>query len=372
MKSKSQIRDTETPRILLLSNMYPAEKSPAYGIFVKNIYTQLDEAGVDIKKCVIKGQRKTQLGKLSAYTMFLLKAMLRLIFTRRMVYIHFIAHTSLPVIMVSAFRRLNVVAHVHGGDVMAQPQVSEKWTSIKSSMAKRTLKLSSRVIVPSKYFSDFIQKEFSVDLNLVFVSPSGGVNTQRFIPSAREPQRNIQLGYVGRLDIGKGVDTLLKAVKLLTEQEQNIQLTLIGSGREHDRLVQYVANNNLVNVCSFVGSLTQSELATYYQKFDYLIFPSELNESLGLVGLEAMSCGVPVVTPGHAGIGDYFLDEKNGFKYVLGDHVSLSQTLSDLPSVDSDTYRHMARHCRLTALKFDSEVVKEELINELSMLCLNR
>jgi glycosyltransferase involved in cell wall biosynthesis len=370
--NESQSHTRQAPRILLLSNMYPTDESPSYGIFVKNIYTQLESAGIDIKKCVIEGQSRTKLGKLLDYAFYVVKAIFIIMFTRRIVYIHFIAHTSIPVVIMSIFRRFNIVAHIHGGDVMAQPNVNKKWASMKSIVAKRTLMLSKRVIVPSQYFSDFVQTTFSVDPNSIFVSPSGGVDTQRFQPVERQPQKVIKLGYVGRLDSGKGVDILLKAMRVLMEQGVHIQLTVVGAGKEQEKLVQYAIDNNLSEACRFIGVLTQSELVAYYQTFDYFVFPTELNESLGLVGLEAMSCGVPVITSGHAGIGDYFENRVNGFKFEFGSYISLCDVLSNLPLVSSTIYRQMAEQCRLTALKFDSEVVKEKLVKELSMLSFER
>ena len=365
--SNSPQKNRKKVRILLLSNMYPSTKAPSYGIFVKNIYSQLEEANIDIAKCVIKGQRKSRVGKLLAYTAYTVKAFFRLAFTQRTLYIHFVAHTSFPVLILSLFRRFSIVSHVHGGDVMFQPGVSQYWTSIKNNLAKRTLSLSNRVIVPSHYFSEYLQQKMKVDARSIFVSPSGGIETKRFVPVDKAQHKTLRLGYVGRLDEGKGVHTLLKALKHSLDNGAKVSLTVVGAGSEYEKLAQYVLDNELSNACSFVGVVAQRELVTYYQQFDYFVFPSELNESLGLVGLEAMSCGIPIVTTGNAGIGDYFDDQVNGFKYCLGDHQSLSETISMLPVVTSSRYQEMAKQCRLTALKFDSNLVKQNLIKDFSL-----
>ena len=364
MKDDNYAKHDKTLRILLLSNMYPSEKTPSYGIFVKNIYMQLLEAGIDIDKCVIEGQRSTKVGKLLAYAIYIVKSLFRLLFTRRTIYIHFVAHTSFPVLILSLFRRFNIVAHVHGGDVMFQPKVSKSWTSIKTKMAEKTLRLSKRIIVPSHYFSDFIQQKFDVDAQAVFVSPSGGIDTNHFVPVSRKSNSVIKLGYVGRIDPGKGVYTLLQAMKLLSDKNEKVELAIVGTGRESEQMRQYTLNNGLSKICQFVGGSAQHELVNYYQSFDYFVFPTELNESLGLVGLEAMSCGIPIITSGQAGISDYFADKVNGFKYRSGDHNSLSEVISNLPSVDSSVYQKMAEECRLTALEFDSVLVKHKLIDD--------
>jgi glycosyltransferase involved in cell wall biosynthesis len=355
-------------RVLLLSNMYPSTDSPSYGIFVKNIYTQFREVDIDIQKCVIEGQSHTKLGKVFSYAIYVLKALFMLAFTRRLVYIHFVAHTSFPVLLLSLFRRFDIVAHVHGGDVMTQPQVGKRWTSIKTIMAEKTLRLSKKVIVPSQYFSEFLQNEFRIDARSIFVSPSGGVDTRLFLPAEKKAENTITLGYVGRLDPGKGVNTLLEAMNVLNKQRKQVSLTVVGTGNEKESLHQFVIENGLNGTCCFVDALAHQDLVGYYQTFDYFLFPSELNESLGLVGLEAMACGTPIITTGRAGISDYFKNKVNGFQFDSGNHLSLSEVISNLPPTESSIYQRMAKQCRQTALKFDSELVKKALIREFSII----
>ncbi|MDN4503157.1 glycosyltransferase [Alteromonadaceae bacterium BrNp21-10] len=349
--------------ILILSNMYPSKLSPSYGIFVRNIEKSLLNDGFNVDVIAIRGRRTSILGKLIAYLQFYFTAFLRLLFTKRVVYLHFVAHTSLPLIIVRCIRKLFIVSHVHGGDVMVAKHENALGEKIKERLAKLVLQRSNLIIVPSKYFANFVSQKFNLVSSKLIVSPSGGVDTNKFVPIDKimgKKNDSLYLGYVGRLDAGKGVDTLIKAFSLLSTT-QNVKLAIVGGGKKMQEYANMVASLGGQSRCTFLGETKQSHLPNIMQIFDYLIFPSELDESLGLVGLEAMACGVPIVTSGRAGIGEYFVDGLNGIQFESGNIKDLSARLKLLPSIDSEQYRELCINARLTALQFDREKVEKEL-----------
>ena len=137
-----------------------------------------------------------------------------------------------------------------------------------------------------------------------------------------------RLLYVGRLDAWKGVDTLLRAVTLLPA---DTTLTCYGRGgaEQRARLGRLAETLGISERVSF-GSLERHELAARYQSADAVVFPSEWDEPFGLVPLEAMACGTPVVATGVGGSAEFLRDGYNSVLFPAGDAVKLAAALQRL------------------------------------------
>jgi D-inositol-3-phosphate glycosyltransferase len=135
---------------------------------------------------------------------------------------------------------------------------------------------------------------------------TGGIDRQRFQPmdkpSARQRLgidiRDLMLLSVGRLTPLKGQYRIIGAMARLGK-EYRARLILVGGDGQGDpeqtRLVQLADELGVGSQVRFCGSVPQTELADYYAAMDMLVLASHY-ESFGLVGLEALACGRPVVT----------------------------------------------------------------------------
>jgi glycosyltransferase involved in cell wall biosynthesis len=143
-----------------------------------------------------------------------------------------------------------------------------------------------------------------------------GVDTETFHPdraslemrhhlSQGEPGRPLLL-YVGRL----GAEKEIERIKPVLEAIPGARLAIIGDGPHRGNLEQYFAGTPT----NFVGYLHGQELAAAYASADAFIFPSR-TETLGLVLLEAMAAGCPVVAAKSGGIPDIVTDGKNGYLF---------------------------------------------------------
>ena len=103
--------------------------------------------------------------------------------------------------------------------------------------------------------------------------------------------------YVSRIDTGKGWDVLIDAVSELKSKRKIIgkRVLFVGYGTQTELLEKKIKELNLLEYCSYLGPKTHQELNELYHRADVMIFPTMLYESLGLVGLEAMACGCPVI-----------------------------------------------------------------------------
>ncbi len=143
-----------------------------------------------------------------------------------------------------------------------------------------------------------------------------GVDTETFHPNLasmemrsrltqNHPESHLLL-YVGRLSAEKEIER----IKFILEAIPNARLALVGDGPHRQALEKHFAGTNSY----FVGYLAGTELASAFASADAFIFPSR-TETLGLVLLEAMAAGCPVVAARSGGIPDIVTDAVNGYLF---------------------------------------------------------
>jgi glycosyltransferase involved in cell wall biosynthesis len=137
-----------------------------------------------------------------------------------------------------------------------------------------------------------------------------------------------RLLFVGRIDERKGIDAIIRALPLLPPAAR---LELIGSGdtahlEELHALVRELGVQDRVQF----GVVDRRNLAARYADADAFIFPSTWSEPFGIVPLEAMACGTPVVATGTGGTGEFLRDGHNALFFAPGDPQSLAAALNRL------------------------------------------
>ena len=348
-------------RILVISNLYPSKEMPFHGSFVKNFVDDLVEYNGQENTfcCVLKGRHYNLLAKLYQYIVFYAKIFYSLIFhDYDYVYVHLITHASLPIRIVSWFKKLNLIFNIHGEDLLVQSRLA----SIFLEIAKPMLYKSRLVVVPSHFFKKkTIELLPQLDKNKIFVSASSGVK-DIFYHTPLGKKRNNIIGYVSRIDRGKGWDTLLKAIKILSDKKITPIVEIIGSGLEVDKMHNLIAEYRLENII-YMGAIAHDDLPDYYKKMDVFIFPTKLEESLGLVGLEAMSSGVPIIASMKGGIQDYLVNEINGLYFSCDDEIDLSKKIVDLLNMDDEKYRAMCINAYDKSLEYKASIVNKRLFD---------
>lgn len=120
----------------------------------------------------------------------------------------------------------------------------------------------------------------------------------------------INILFVGRIEERKGLIYLLKAYNILQKRYSNLRLIVVGDGPLKNDCENYVKENKLMEVY-FEGRVGK-ELPSYYKSADIFVSPAIFGESFGLVLLEAMACGVPVVAFANSGYRDLLGRSKVG------------------------------------------------------------
>jgi phosphatidylinositol alpha-mannosyltransferase len=188
-----------------------------------------------------------------------------------------------------------------------------------------------------------------------------GVDVARFSPGA--PPARLGPGptvvCVGRLDPRKGVAHLIDALPALAAQVPDVRLVVVGDGPLRRRLARR-ARRTAPERVSFRGAVAPGELAGYYTGADAVCCPATHNESFGIVILEAMACGRPVVATGIPGYRVLMRDDENGRVVAPGRPEALTEALIDV-LLHSERARRMGARGRETALGYSWKLVGEKL-----------
>ena len=158
--------------------------------------------------------------------------------------------------------------------------------------------------------------------------------------------QTFELLFVGRLVVQKGIADLIQTMKYL--KNPDIHLTIIGDGMDREMFERMVVENNLSDSILFKGQIQWGEeLWKEMQAAHCLILPS-YNEGLGMVCVEAMANGLPVIGSNQGGIPDIVKDSKNGLLIEPGNIPAIAEAILRLYE-DEMFRRELANHAIKTA-----------------------
>ena len=352
--------------IFLISNMYPSDIHPSYGIFVKNFEDALIKEGHSIQKTVIKGRGENAFEKVSKYLLFFFDVWRRLLFAKYdLIYIHYASHSILPLVPFRVFIKRPIIINAHGDDILPSSLSSKVIFKLTYKFITRSIMM----VVPSPFFKKVAFKAYQHPN--IFVSPSGGVDVNIFYPDPNQPSNeNLRIGYVSRIDHGKGWDVFLQALHKLKEKDPTISFEgiLVNTGADVPRMRKMIQALELDQSIQYLGLKPQDRLPKIYRSFDLLVFPTLLQESLGLVGLEAMACGIPVVGSRIGGLQDYIIDNENGYLFIPGDIQGLYTKLISYAKLPDTAKQKMKTNAYKKAQEYEMRKISLELINKLKSI----
>lgn len=301
-------------KILLINNGYPSKTNKQYTAYIKSIKESLESSGQSVDLLVMYadfGDRK--FSKIMAY----LKYYLKLFFFKEyekydFVYINNYPHSFLP-LMLRLKGMKNLIIHWHGADIFAEKLHSK----ILNKISYWFIPKSCKHIAPSKYFADAVAKTLHVTKEDVFVSASGGVNIDIFIPKKKQKD-GFYLGFASHVSKEKGFDMFAKMIDEVELLEKRFDTKL------YFHYISYGAEKNFYDTkfraserATIHGLYPKENMSDFYSEIDLLLLSTRLAESLGLVSLEAMSCDVPVVGTDAFAVKEYILEGQTGERFEM-------------------------------------------------------
>ena len=175
----------------------------------------------------------------------------------------------------------------------------------------------------------FISRPFPGDYQII----PNGIQLDRFagpvepFPHLRDGM--INLLFLGRLEKRKGLKYLLKAYSRLKWDWPNLRLIVVGPGKPDDDSYRIMSERNLQDVV-FVGEVSEEDKMRYYKSADVYCSPATGRESFGVVLLEAMASGTPIVASAIAGYSSVVTDGQEGLLVPAKDDAALADSIERL------------------------------------------
>lgn len=159
--------------------------------------------------------------------------------------------------------------------------------------------------------------------------PNGAryVDLDRFYPSQPFPERECVVGFLGRLDEEKGIETLATVARQLPS---DVKFRFIGDGSRRDWLESELADEISIGDVDVTGWVDHEDVPTELNKLRLLVMPSEPTEGLPTTILEAMACGTPVYATPVSGVPSVIEEEVTGF---LITETTPEQIATDIESI---------------------------------------
>ena len=255
----------------------------------------------------------------------------------------------------------------HGTDLMGYQK-----TSRFREYADEAAMLAKKLITISNDNDDLVQELFPDNADKTIIMRNG-YDPDRFYPEPRDgehiltefdikPLKRFVL-FAGKLTYFKGVDILLEAARLYEgERPGEIVTVIAGDGELADQIKKQAKDYNLKNT-HFLGLIDISQLRALYSAADVCVMPSR-REPFGLVAIEALACGCPVVVTNQGGLPDIIDDS-------VGELVDVNDPIGLFDAIQRELYRPdrpaRRKHAAEYALeKYAQDTLIDSLIDTLN------
>jgi glycosyltransferase involved in cell wall biosynthesis len=207
---------------------------------------------------------------------------------------------------------------------------SESWPGVQlaSLGALRAEQARARqhtaFVVGSRYMADHVAAHGFERSRIHVIPLYARVPARSGSPAQR--QEDVLL-FIGQLTTGKGLDVLLRA---LPRTSRPCRLIVVGQGRQEGKLRALVQELGLAGRVDFAGWVAPEALPAYYEQATCLVFPTRAPETSGLVGIEAMAHGTPVIASALGGIGEWLSHGRTGLSVPPNEPAALAEAIDRL------------------------------------------
>lgn len=246
------------------------------------------------------------------------------------------------------------------------PQNTKEWVSYRLQLFSRKLvektllKRSNRIIVLSAYTREKILRVYGLPESKIEII-SGAVDLNRFRASENKSTIRRRLGLpvnrfllltIRNLVPRMGLENLILALKLATEKRKDILLTLGGEGPLAEKLQDIARDAGVDDFVRFTGFIPEKDLPSYYQMADLFVLPTKELEGFGMVTIEALASGLPVLGTPVGGTTEILTHLGPEFLFADSNPTSMAdQILKTIKRWEEDPkdYNEISQKCRYIA-----------------------
>lgn len=259
------------------------------------------------------------------------------------------------------FRIPNVLS-LHGGDIYdPSKKLSPHDSFIFSRVVKFILNAADRIVAQSTNTRDNAIKYYNpakdVEVIPLAFHPPAEVKVSR-----KELNLEKDMFYVitvGRLIKRKSLQTLIRAMGII--KKKNIRLLIVGDGPEREYLDSVVKETGTSGMITFLGFLDDMDKYRYLKASDLFALTS-LHEGFGIVFMEAMHTGLPIVCTNHGGQVDFLKQRENAILIDVGDVEACAKGILELEK-NAGLYKKISAGNKIKIKDFYAENVAKQYIN---------
>ncbi|MEJ2236162.1 MAG: glycosyltransferase family 4 protein [Syntrophobacterales bacterium] len=246
--------------------------------------------------------------------------------------------------------------------------------SARKSIEQKVLKKSDQIVVLSEYTRKKLERTYGLSSSKVNVIP-GGADLERFRPSTEKAEIRSRMGLpedkfilftVRNLVTRMGLENLISAFEIVQNGRSDLLLIIGGEGPLEPALKEQTKRCGVEDFVQFAGYIPDQDLPAYYQMADLFILPTTELEGFGLVTVEALASGLPVLATPVGGTREIL--SKLGSDYLFSDSTPQSIANGILNALnnwgkDSSAYKAISKSCRQVAeehYSWDNHVRKLE------------
>lgn len=334
--------------------MYPSAEAPSYGVFIHNHVRKMEtEHGIRFELAVSQNRPETAREKLGKYASLYGRALTLAPRPYDLVHLHYPSPVFAPLALpLSLGRRKPLVITSHGGDINMPPL-----TGAKRALVAQVLQRADAVIGVSRDVARMLsgfgvssERLHVVDMGCdlsVFTFTLGDAKRAAKAALGIDPDRAAIL-FAGELIPRKGGDLFLDALAKIPETHAST-IVIAGDGPERAKLAAHPIGAR----AKWLGFLPQTQLAKWFEACDVFVFPTR-DEPLGLVTLEAMACGTPVIAARVGGVPELIEHDVNGLLFGVDRVEEIAHQLRRVLS-DAELRDRLARRALFTALEHSLE-----------------
>lgn len=366
-------------KVLMVSHTYPLDEDSGITPFIHHIAEQMEAEGFDVHVLLPEHPDRADFGEATIHTFrysaersmeykavadekedvspvevgkyavncFRRAAALDAVHDYDVVHAHWTVPSGIPAAALKLLRGTRLVVHTHGRDVYNIPEIGY---DVPSDSRARTvirtiLRMADHVVANSRSCERY-GRELGAAPWKTTVIPYG-VDLEEFspdrqpaeMPPALSADDRTLLLYVGDLIYRKGVQTLIEAVRA----EDGVALAIVGDGPYRDELEEQAGDTEAI---AFLGFQPHEEIPGYMAAADAFVMPS-LIEAFGIVNIEALASGTPVIGAETGGIQD-IVDAEVGRTFEPGNAAELQSCIAEL-AADPALREELGRNARRRA-----------------------